>query len=165
MKRAIFCLLFSLILNAYFLPKYKSIKLDIKSGIVYLNATEFDFNKNIHIQISSYNSYIYRKIHYDFSDDENFLTPSKEVEPASSFSSSVSASDEKISFTKDYYYEILKDSSKKYLFLNFLDIKRLRMMVIWKLKVLELIGVNYGLFSYSWYFITIFNNFWMHYIS
>ena len=128
-------------LNAYFLPKYKSIKLDIKSGIVYLNATEFDFNKNIHIQISSYNSYIYRKIHYDFSDDENFLTPSKEVEPASSFSSSVSASDEKISFTKDYYYEILKDSSKKYLFFKFFGYKKVK-----KVGYLEIesIRINWG---------------------
>ena len=141
MQKAIFCLLFSLILNAYYLPKYKSIKTDIKSGIVYLNATEFDFNKNIHIQISSHNSYIYSKIHYDFSDDENFLTPSKEVEPASRFSSSVDES-----FTYDYYYEILKDSSKKYLFFKFFGYKKVKNDAIWKLIIIELTGVNYGLF-------------------
>jgi len=123
MKNTVFCLLFSLILNAYYLPKYKSIKPDIKtfkSGIVYLNATEFDFNKNIHIQITSYNSYIYRTIYYDFSDDENFPIPSKEIKPATDFiSSGASMSEEDKSTTRRYYYEILKNSSKKYLFFKF----------------------------------------------
>ena len=127
MKKRIFCLFISLILNAFYLPKYKSIKPDIESGIVYLDATQFDFNKDIHIQISSYNIYVNKTIQYDFSDYENYLTPSKEIKPASDFSSSTATiSDEDKSFTNRYYYEILKDSSKKYLFFKFSGYRKVK---------------------------------------
>ena len=126
MKKTIFCLLISLILNAFYLPKYKSIKPDNESGIVYLDSTQFDFNKDIHIQISSYNSYVNKTILYDFSDYENYLTPSKEIKPASDFSSSTTISDEDKSFTNRYYYEILKDSSKKYLYFKFSGYRKVK---------------------------------------
>ncbi len=61
-------MLISLVFNAYYLPKYKSIKPKNESGIVYLNAKEFDLNKIIYIQINSHNSHINSWIHYDFSD-------------------------------------------------------------------------------------------------
>ena len=77
MKKTIFLLLISLVVNAYYLPKYKSIKPANKTEIVYLNATEFDLNKTIYIQINSHNSRINSWIRYDFSDDENFHTPLK----------------------------------------------------------------------------------------
>ena len=65
-------MLISLVVNAYYLPKYKSIKPANKTGIVYLNATEFDLNENIYIQANSHNSHINSWIRYNFSDDENF---------------------------------------------------------------------------------------------
>jgi len=119
MKKLIFCLLISLVLNAYFLPKYKSVTTTEKTGIVYLNAAEFDLNKNIYIQTNAHNSRINKWIRYDFSDDENFLTPSKVLWPASTWSSSTSRNDEITSFTNKCCFEILKDSPKKYLFFEF----------------------------------------------
>ena len=116
MKITIFLLLISLALNAYYLPKYKSIKPANKTGLVYLNATEFDLNKNIYIQINAHNSRINNWIRYDFSDDENFHTPLKSLEPASTWSSYVSVNDRVTSFTNKVCYEVLRDSSKKYLF-------------------------------------------------
>ena len=109
----------SLVVNAYYLPKYKSIKPANKTGIVYLNATEFDLNENIYIQANSHNSHINSWIRYNFSDDENFNNPLKLLRPASTWSSSTSSGDKVTSFTNKYCYEILRDSSKKYLFLEF----------------------------------------------
>ena len=120
MKIAILLLLISLVVNAYYLPKYKSIKPVNKTGIVYLNATEFDLNENIYIQVNSHNSHINSWIRYDFSDDENFNSPLKLLKPASTWSSSTSVNEKITSFTNKGCYEILRDSSKKYLFLEFL---------------------------------------------
>ena len=119
MKKTIFVMLISLVLNAYYLPKYESIKTNNESGIVYLKATEFNLNKNIYIQLNSHNSHVNKWIEYDFSDDEKFQEPTKKIEPASTWSSSTSVNDKVTSFTNKYYYEILKDVSKKYLFIKF----------------------------------------------
>ena len=116
MKKTIFVMLISLVLNAYYLPKYESIKTNNESGIVYLKATEFNLNKNIYIQLNSHNSRINSWIRYDFSDDENFHNPLKLLRPASTWSSSTSVNDRITSFTNKACYEVLRDSSKKYLF-------------------------------------------------
>ena len=118
MKITIFLLLISLVLNAIYLPKYESIKPANKTGLVYLKATEFDLNKNIYIQINSHNSRINTNIRYDFSDDINFKTPLKLLTPASTWSSSTSVNDRVTSFTNSACYEILRDSSKQYLFIE-----------------------------------------------
>ena len=130
MKKTIFLLLISLVVNAYYLPKYKSIKPANKTEIVYLNATEFDLNKTIYIQINSHNSRINSWIRYDFSDDENFHTPLKLLKPASTWSSSTSVNEKITSFTNKACYEILRKSSQKYLFLNFMNMLKLWMMII-----------------------------------
>ena len=119
MKKTIFLLLISLVVNAYYLSKYKSIKLVNKTGIVYLYATDFDLNKNIYIQLNSHNSRINSWIRYDFSDDRNFHTPLNLLKPASTWSSSTSVNDKITSFTNKGCYEILRNSSKKYLFFEF----------------------------------------------
>ena len=118
MKKTIFLLLISLVVNAYYLPKYKSIRPANKAGIVYLNATEFNLNENIYIQINSHNSRINSWIRYDFSDDENFNTPLKLLKPASTWSSSTSVNEKITSFTNKGCYEILRNTSKKFLFLE-----------------------------------------------
>ena len=121
MKKTIFLLLISLVVNAYYLPKYKSIKPANKTEIVYLNASEFDLNKTIYIQINSHNSRINSWIRYDFSDDENFHTPLKLLKPASTWSSSTSVNEKITSFTNKGCYEILRKSSQKYLFFEFYE--------------------------------------------
>ena len=113
MKKTIFIVKISLVLNAYYLPKYKSIKPANKSGLAYLNTSEFDFNKTIYIEINSHNSYIDKWIYYDFSDEKNFLSPSKFKKPTSSWSSSTYKDDNQItSFTNKYCYEIVKNTPK-----------------------------------------------------
>ncbi len=145
MKKIIFCLLISLVLNAYFLPKYKSVKTNDQSGIVYLNAAEFEYNKNIYIQTNAHNSYLNKYIYYDFSDDVNFSSPSRLLKPASTWSSSTSVNNVVTSFTDKCCFEILKDSSKKYLFIQFSGYSKYGAMTDDYLEI-ENTKINWGKF-------------------
>lgn len=126
MKKTIFIFLFSFVLNQYYLPKDKSIRPTGNSGIVYLNATEFDLNKKIYILITAHNSNIDNYIYYNFSDNEDFPTPSIYKKVDSTFSSKTKSKKKVTSTTYRYSYEIVKTENKKYLYFSFSGYKKIR---------------------------------------
>ena len=113
MKKKIFIFLISFVINHYYLPKYKSIRTTSKSGIVYLKFTDINLNRKKYFQMKSHNSKVNSRIYYDFSDDENFLSPSSSMDPATTWTTKKTVNEEVVSFSYKYDYEIVKKVSKK----------------------------------------------------
>ena len=121
MKIIIFISIISIVYNIIYIPKYGEYRFEKTTDIFYLNVSEFN-QKTIHIQMNAHNGVVDEDINYDFTDQEpsDSFIASRRKWPASSWHSSSSVNGKVKSFTYKYYYEIKKDSSKKFLIIRYM---------------------------------------------
>ena len=108
------------ICEVFFLKKYGSITTSDSSGIVFLNAYNFEKNDDIHIVFRANNGQMNKKIYYEFCDDEPTSTFSPKYSLDTTFNDK-NSEDDNYNYVKNYYYEIKKKIDKKYLIMKYLN--------------------------------------------
>ena len=120
MKIILFIILLSFSLGEiYQLARFGLIKTKQSSGLIYLNIEKFKIDEKIHIEFSAINGKINNEIKYEFT---NFI-PDDSYEPSflmiQKFESTIIKSIRKYSFSKNYYYDIIKNTDLKYLIIKY----------------------------------------------
>lgn len=105
------------------LKKYGTTSCYNSSGIIYLDAEEFELNENIHILFTAVRGEMDKKIAYGFSDSIPTSTISLPNSKSYIFTESFSDDNNDSNYGRKYYYDFKKVTNDKYLVMKYTGFK------------------------------------------